>query len=110
MHCSPNIYYPPARPPAQEADARTFLSVNAALPNLASFAKAGNGLHAVMPAPAPRKFVGDVTSCSTASDLGKNFVPSTNVTDPVVGEYLGLTFDFDLAQVVSERGVGRSMC
>ena len=44
--------------------------------------------------------LGTVTTCSTASSLGKNFVPSSNSTNPAVGDFLGLTFDFDLEQVV----------
>ena len=50
---------------------------------------------------AGKPVVGAVADCTSAGSLAQNFVVTTNSSDTVaVGDYVGLTFDFDLEQEV----------
>ena len=41
--------------------------------------------------------LGAVSICSSGSALAKNLIATTNVTSPKVGDFVGLTFEYDIA-------------
>lgn len=43
------------------------------------------------------KVLGSVSVCSSPDALAKNLVADTNITDPSVGDFVGLTFIYDIA-------------
>jgi hypothetical protein len=49
------------------------------------------------------KVLGSVSICSSPDALAKNLVAETNVTDPSPGDFVGLTFTYDIADDFSGK-------